>query len=214
MLIIAHRGASAYEPQNTVKAFKKAMDMGSLYMETDVQETKDGVLILAHDYTVNGAIIKESFFNALKLPRLTEVLDILKLTTVINIEIKNDGNIYPEIEKKLLNTLNNYGRDFGQRVLISSFDYATVRRLRALDNEIKLGLATRVFNIEEVRAVNASFISIKHTRITPEIIKTCRKNNVEVFIYTVNDYQEALRLKEMGIDGIFSDYPDLMERGR
>jgi glycerophosphoryl diester phosphodiesterase len=209
MLIIAHRGASAYKPENTLEAFETAISMGSGFMETDVQLTKDGFLVLCHNYAVNGKNIKTNILSALNLPTLEQLLDILSSKTKLNIEIKNDGSIYPGIEQKILAALNIYGNSLKERILISSFDYPTLQRVRALDREIKIGVLTRDFKIEDATSLNAYSVNISAKRVNKEIVEACHKKNIKVLVYTVNTAKEAAEIAALGVDGIFSDYPDI-----
>ena len=102
MQIIAHRGASAYERENTIAAFQKAQAMGCTYFETDVQMTKDGFLVLWHDYDVEGRAVRTHTLRELQTAKLEDLLAILRPGDTLNIEIKNDGNLYPGIEEKIL----------------------------------------------------------------------------------------------------------------
>lgn len=216
MRIIAHRGASGYFTENTMPAFKAALAMGSDYFETDVQLSKDGFLVIYHDYTLPaGHKIKDIIFKDLvkyNIPRIQDVLDILGPRIKLNLEIKNDGNIYPGIEEKLIHLLNTYPAAYKGRILISSFDLDTLKRVLALAPDIKIGRLARDFDIKEVLDLNAYSLNISAARVNKKIIETCHKQNIKVLVYTVNDLKAALELQNIGVDGIFSDYPDIMCR--
>lgn len=210
MIIFAHRGASAYAPENTLEAFEKALSMGAFFYETDVQLTKDGVLVLCHDTsTSQGKVIKKETFKALTLPSLKELLDFLPPTARLNIEIKNDEADYPGIEEKIIALLNDYGADLKDRILISSFNYSSLKKIRALDKEIKIGVLTKSFDIKQALDIKAYSLNIGRQRVTAEIVETCHKNNIKVFVYTVNESSVKRALQNIGVDGIFSDYPDI-----
>jgi glycerophosphoryl diester phosphodiesterase len=210
MQIIAHRGASAYKPENTLESFQTAMSMGSRFMETDVQRTKDGFLVFCHNYQINNKAIKASVLRELNLPTLKDVLDILRPDTKLNIEIKNDDNIYPDIEREILTLLDSCGPRLKERILISSFDYPALLRVRALDGKIKIGVLTRNFKIEEVLALKAYSANVSIKRVNEKIVQACHKENIKVFVYTVNTGKEAAEMAALGVDGIFSDYPDII----
>ncbi len=215
MIVIAHRGASAYFKENTLAAFKAAFDMGAKYIETDIQRTKDGKLVLYHDYLLpNGKAIKDSYFeelNKLAVPELKDLFNLPKISEIkINLEIKNDDNLYPGIENEIFTLLNSTANIDKNNLLISSFDFETLKRVRQIDKSIKIGVLTRNFDIKEPLLVKAFSVNISASRITPQIIKTCKENNLKVLVYTVNDYKTALELNALGIDGIFSDYPDIL----
>jgi len=202
MQIIAHRGASAYQPENTIEAFRVAQQMGCNYFETDVQMTKDGSLVLWHDYDIDT--------HAGKLAGLEELLAILRPGDTLNIEIKNDGNLYPGIEEKILNLLSSGRADIKEQILISSFDYPTLQRVRALDKNIKIGVLTKNFNLEEALAIAAYSVNISIKIVNKEIVDICHKNNLKVLVYTVNTPEEAAAMAAIKVDGIFSDYPNII----
>lgn len=215
MITIAHRGASAYFKENTLPAFKAAFDLGALFMETDLQRSKDGVLVLYHDYSLpNGQNIKDLNYSALRklhVPTLQELFKTAKNPNIkINIEIKNDGNLYPNIEKQLFSFLKDEPSVHLDRLLISSFDFDTLRQVRRLNPSVKIGLLTRDFNLAQALQINAYSVNMSVKRINSSIVKTCRKHHLKTFIYTVNDYRTALKLQKMGVDGIFSDFPQLL----
>ena len=214
MIVIAHRGASAYEKENTLKAFKKAFGLNARYLETDIQRTADGKLVLYHDYLLpDGKAVKDCSFDYLKrfnVPLLSELFETAPQDLFINLEIKNDGNIYPQAEKQLFDFLNSFPSINKERLLISSFDFGTLKRVRALDDKIKIGVLTRDFDIAKPLGLKAFSVNINHTRLTEDICLACHKNNLKVLVYTVNDKALAKEVSAKGADGIFSDYPDLL----
>ncbi len=240
MKIISHRGASGYAPENTVKSFKLAVEMGSKDFEFDVHQTKDGILVVHHDYDFKPtagreARIADLSYAELKkinvaahfkkdpafqcVPRLEEVLDIIGPGAQwLNFEVKNDDNIYPGIEEKLLAFLKSKPGML-EKSLISSFDHGTLKRFRELSNEIRLGylghgLSTMLLlpAIKKARAVRAVNFHMA-LRIAFKLnVRKIKKYGFQVCIYTVNTKKDALRMKEIGVDGIFTNYPDIMEK--
>lgn len=213
MLIIAHRGASAYAQENTLKAFDLAFRLGATWLETDIQRSKDGVLVLYHDYILkNGKQIKDCDFNYLKKFNIPTLADLLKITPekfTLNLEIKNDDNIYQNIEKQILAELNLAKNIKKEQILISSFDIPTLQKIRALDSKINIGVLTRNFEIKIPLSLKAKSVNISAKRVTKNIIKICHENGLKVLVYTVNDLQTYRKLKSWGTDGIFSDNPVL-----
>jgi glycerophosphoryl diester phosphodiesterase len=210
MQIIAHRGASAYKPENSLEAFREAARLGSDFFEADVHLTRDGALALWHDYQFEGRVIKKGLLRDFPLATLKELLDILPPAANLNIEIKNDGNIYEGIERAVLGLLQTYPPPLKERILISSFDYPTLQRVRALDTDIKIGVLTRDFDVSAALALRACSVNISFKRVNAEIVKSCHKNNLKVYVYTVNTPAEAAVMASLGVDAIFSDYPDLL----
>lgn len=238
MKIISHRGASAYAPENTMKAFKLAVEMGSRDFEFDVHQTKDGVLVVHHDYTLEHTAgkhvkIASHTYEELKafnvawhyrpdrsfrcVPTLAEVIDALEPhADWLNFEVKNDGNLYPGIEKKLLDFIKHRG-GLLEKSLISSFDHGTLKRLRALSHSVKLaylghGLSTVLLlpALRKARAVGAVNVHIA-LRIAFKLnVSRIKKAGFNVCVYTVNTKKDALRMKAIGVDGIFTNHPDIM----
>ena len=213
MLIIAHRGASAYAQENTLKAFEIAFKLGSSWLETDVQRSKDNVLVLYHDYCLkDGRKIKDLIFKDLAKNNVPALADLLKITPknfTLNLEIKNDGNIYPNIEKEILEELKKAKNIKKEQVLISSFSVETLQKIRALDKQIAIGVLTRNFEIKTPLSLKAKSVNISVKRVNKKIIESCHKNGLKVLVYTVNDLQTYQKLKTWGVDGIFSDNPVL-----
>ena len=212
MQIIAHRGASAFFKENTIPAFKAAYAMGINSFETDIQLSKDGFLVLAHDYFFNKKPIKEFYLKELKalgLSTLEELLTILDKRSKLNIEIKNDNNIYPAIEKKLALCLKKYGQDKNPNFLISSFYTPSLKNIKELLPNLKIGLLTKNFDLKQIETLKPYSVNMSHKRITKNIIGICHKRNIKVFIYTVNDLKLFEKLKKDGVDAVFSDNPVL-----
>ena len=212
MQIIAHRGASAFFQENTLTAFKTAYAMGVNAFETDIQLTKDGFLILAHDYLLNKKAIKNYSLRELKklgLCTLEDLLAILDKKSFLNIEIKNDDNIYPEIEEKLAVCLKKYGLDKNPHILISSFYLPSLQKVKTILPNLKIGRLTKEFNLKEIELLQPYSVNMSYKRINKNIIDICHKRGIKVFIYTVNDLSLFERLKKDGVDAVFSDNPVL-----
>lgn len=215
MLVIAHRGASAFAQENTLEAFNMAFKLGASWLETDVQRSADGVLVLYHDYFLpNGKKIKELTYKELAKNSVPKLADLLKITPknfTLNLEIKNDENIYPNIEKEILAELSIAKNISKEQILISSFAAESLAKIRALDKEISIGILTRNFEIKTPLSLSAKSVNISVKRVTKNIVETCHKNNLKVLVYTVNDYKKYLELQTWGVDGIFSDNPVLAQ---
>lgn len=222
MIYFSHRGANTQRVQNTVEAFALAHAQGATHYELDVHLLKDGALAVHHDYSlVNTAGVEVQLKNLtaadlqqypLKnpftdkpayVPLLADVISVIAPgAELINIELKNDGNIYPGLEETLLRVLP---QNFLSRILFSSFDYDTLARLRALAPHARLGLLTRKFNVQQALALGAQSVHMNHIRFTPEIARVCHAHGLNVYCYTVNDVALARQLAQQGVDGIFTD---------
>lgn len=212
MQIIAHRGLSAFFRENTLTAFKAAFAIGVNACETDIQLTKDGFLILNHDYFFKNKKIKNLTLKEAKekgLCSLEELLAILTPRTKLNIEIKNDNNIYPGIEEKLAACLKKHKLDKSSNLLISSFYLPSLKKIKKLLPELKIGVLTKDFNLKKIKELVPYSVNMSYKRITRNIIKTCHAQNIKVLIYTVNDLKLFNKLKKDGVDAVFSDNPVL-----
>ncbi|MBR4355179.1 MAG: hypothetical protein IKP96_01185 [Elusimicrobiaceae bacterium] len=225
MIYFAHRGASALRVQNTVESFELAHARGARCFELDVHMLSDGALAVHHDYSLLSTVgidIKLSNITKKELkkyplqnpftktpvfvPLLQEVLPVLSYSLdILNIEIKNDGNVYPGIEKALINLLRVEYTDLLPHILFSSFDYATLERLRSIWPQARIGLLTRAFNIEEAAALKAESVHINQTRFTSQMACVCHQNGLKIYVYTVNEPSQAQDLQKAGADGIFTD---------
>lgn len=229
MIYFAHRGASIELPQNSVAAFARARALGATAYELDVHLLRDGQLAVHHDYSLlatTGAdaplgtltqadlaqypIVNAFTAEKCTIPLLRDVLPVVRENLAcLNIEIKNDGNYYPGIEKVLLNELHAQAPEMLPKILFSSFDYPTLARLRELDKSVRIGRLCRAFDVQEALALGARSVHMNQSRLTPEIINACHENGLQVFAYTVNTQADAARLASMGADGIFTDRIDL-----
>jgi glycerophosphoryl diester phosphodiesterase len=221
--IIAHRGASGYAPENTLIAFRKALQMGADMVEFDVHALPSGEIVLMHDNRVNrttngkGYVLQHGFAELRSLdagageivPTLEEVLDLIDRQIPVNIELKGPGTAQgvARIVKQYLSH-GWQSSDF----LISSFNHhelAAFKRLvpeievAALDGNLPLGYAAFA---EELQAVA---VCLSHEFVTKEYILDAHKRGMEVYVWTVDDPEEVERVCIMGADGIFTNVPDI-----
>ena len=222
MIYFSHRGANTQRVQNTVEAFALAHRQGARCFELDVHLLQDGALAVHHDYSLldtAGKDIRLKDLTASNLrqiplinpftqdlayvPLLQEVLPvILPELELLNIELKNDGNIYPGLEEAVLAAVP---ADLRPRVLFSSFDYNCLARLRKLAPWARMGQLTRAFEVKEAFSLHAESVHLNHIRFTPQIAQVCHAHHLKVYCYTVNEPALAERLAGQGVDGIFTD---------
>ncbi|MBO2537278.1 MULTISPECIES: glycerophosphodiester phosphodiesterase [Rummeliibacillus] len=235
MNIFAHRGASGTYPENTLLAFREAAKMPIYGVELDVQRTKDGVLVINHDEkidrTSNGkgyirdmtfeeirsydfGIWKGEQFAGEKIPTLDEVLDVFRTTHhMINIELKTDVFEYPGLEDDVIETVKSH--DMMERVLFSSFDHEIVERVleKAAYNEVGALFMKILVNLDaygQMLGTNALHISLVAAK--RESAKKAIKAGNKVRVYTVNTPEDYDFLESMGVDAVFTDYPELLYR--
>ena len=153
----AHRGASGYFPENTMLSFRKALELGATGIETDVQMSSDGVLLLIHDEdvtrTTNGSGLVKDFTNAdlnnldagswfsqnykgEKIPTAEELIIFAKENNLLlNLELKNSVIIYPGIEEKIIEMIFKY--KYENKVILSSFNHYSMVRCKKISKKIK-----------------------------------------------------------------------------
>lgn len=224
MIYFSHRGANTFCVQNTVPAFALAHTQGARNFELDVHLLKDGRLAVHHDYSLLSTAGKDVLLADLTAPQIKQIPlinpfgteevfvpvleEILPVVSpdlaVLNIEIKNDDNRYPGIEKILVEALKKQPHLL-PNILFSSFDYDTLARLRALAPTARIGLLTRAFDVKQAVSLRAESVHINQTRFTPRIAQICHENNLRVYLYTVNEVHTAAQLAQDGADGIFTD---------
>ncbi|MFD3158310.1 glycerophosphodiester phosphodiesterase [Haloimpatiens sp. FM7330] len=229
--IQAHRGASGYAPENTLAAFKKAIEMKADGIELDVHLSKDGYLIVMHDEkvdrTTNGKGMIKSFtleelkkldagswyskeFNNERIPTLEEVLKLIKPTSLfINLEIKAGYRLYPNIEEKVLNMLEKY--DMLERSIISSFDHYSLVKIKQLNSKVKTGMLYMSSLFEPwdyAKSIKVDALHPYYITLTKEFIMGAYSHNLAINTYTVNEESAIKQLAQGKISGLITNYPD------
>uniref|UniRef100_A0A7J3QFV5 Glycerophosphodiester phosphodiesterase n=1 Tax=Ignisphaera aggregans TaxID=334771 RepID=A0A7J3QFV5_9CREN len=215
-LLIAHRGASAYEPENTLAAFRKAIEMGADAIEFDVRFTRDGIPIIIHDEDLKRvAGIEERVCNLTldklkkivimgkeQVPTLDEVLSEFRGKIAMFIEIKELID-----EKYIVKLLNDY--DVLDQSLVISFNYEYLKKIKELNSSIEIGLLTyiRPLPIDQAVKLKAFAILPRYNLITPNIVKEIHSKKLKVYTWTVNDVSIALKIINYGVDGFATDDP-------
>jgi glycerophosphoryl diester phosphodiesterase len=221
MLRIGHRGARAYEPENTLRSFKKALEIGVDAVELDVRKTKDDQLVVIHDADVkrttdgNGLVseltlkeIKEfSAEKGEKIPTLKEALDFLDKKAKTLIELKEEG-----VEEKVLSLVNEKGLQ--KNVIIVSFIEAALRKVRELDREVETGLlyATHKNPVKAALDLKASYLLPLYRFTHTANVQKAHENGLKVIVWTVNTPEEVAEYAKKGVDGIASDKPDILNQ--
>lgn len=220
---IGHRGACGYEPENTLLSFKKALELNVDMIELDVYLCKTGELVVIHDdkvdRTTNGkGYITEKSFKELrqldagkgeKIPTLQEVLDLTNKKAKVNIELKGEGTAKP-VSKVIEKYVKEKGWSYDD-FLVSSFNHYELLKFSKLSPNIKIGVlikGTPIGFAEFAEKVNAYSVHLSLEFINKEFVEDAHKRGMKVFVWTVNDTDEMQRMKELGIDGVFSKFPD------
>jgi glycerophosphoryl diester phosphodiesterase len=224
MLCIGHRGAAGLEPENTLRSVRRALELGADGIEIDVH-CLEGELIVIHDSrldrTTNGAgllrrhtVPQVRSLDAGKgerIPLLREVLETVNRRALVNIELKGPRTAGPVLA--LLRDFVARGGWAPGDFLVSSFHRAELRQLRGSGFPIGILFArsARLFH-RPARALGASSIHVPLAQVSPGLVSRVHDDGRKLFVFTVNDPADMERLKQMGVDGIFTDYPDRQKK--
>ncbi len=218
--IYAHRGASAEFPENTLAAFRRALELGAEGIELDVHLSADGVPVVIHDKTVDrttdgaGAVheLTVAELQALdagageRIPTLTDVLDLVEDKLHVDIEVKAD-----RAAEAVLRAV----QDRNTRWLISSFDWDVLRYVRGRDADAELWPLTVEATDEAVafaKDIGAPALAILHTAVNEEITAWLKEHGLGVWVWTVNDPERARSCAAWGAIGICTDDPALLQQ--
>jgi glycerophosphoryl diester phosphodiesterase len=215
--VIAHRGASRLARENTLRAFRRAVELGAHGIELDVRPTADGVLVVHHDAALgDGRVIVETPWRELPghVPTLGDALDACAGAWV-DIEIKNAPNDpdYDPDDRVAVEVLAELAERGDGRWLLSSFRLATMDRCRALAPDVPTAWLTLAVDADTpamlVDRGHAAVHPVVAT-ITPDVIDRCHDVGLLVNGWTCNDPDQFARLASWGIDGVCTDVPDVM----
>lgn len=216
---IAHRGASAYEPENTVRSFRRAIELGTDMVELDVRRSLDGRLVVIHDSkvdrTTNGkglvrlkslAEIKELDAGmGERVPTLEEAFETTAGRTRLVIELKEDG-----LESQVIRVIREYCEL--EDVFIVSFNPHRLKAVKELEPVLKTGLIlfASVDPLRIARRCGADAVAPFRWFITRGLADRARDAGIHLFTWTVDDKDKAVSMREMGVSGIVTNRPDLI----
>lgn len=235
MKVYGHRGYSGKFPENTMLAFKEAEKAGCYGIELDVQTSRDGVVVVIHDETLDRVsdgcgFVRDYTYEELqgfdvaatwsgrhgiqKIPTFDEYCAWVKDTELVtNVEIKTGVYYYEDLEKKTLDIIRKYGLE--KRVILSSFNHLSVVKVKELAPEITVGAL-----LEHEGLGNAGYYC--HTYgfhcyhpgikgLDQETVENCKKYGIPVNVWTVNDMGDLERIYEWGCDAAITNYPGVVK---
>ena len=226
MLNIAHRGASGTFPENTLSAFRAAIDAGADMCELDVQLTRDGAVVVIHDETVNrttdgtgevaaltleeiqrldaGAKFKGGKVKGASVPTLDEVFAATSGKCGLNIELKGDG-----VEAQVAAIMQ--ARNAFADSIVSSFNWDYLKKIQTLHFNIRIALLAEEKPIELMMnavAMRAHAINPRWDMVTADLCKAAHERGLKVYTWTVDADARMRALAECGVDGIMTNYPE------
>ena len=222
-LVIAHRGASGERPENTLSAYTLAVEQGADMIEIDLHRTRDEAIVVTHDELLEGlggageiAGATLAQVRALdagegeRVHTLDEVLDAFGERIAFNLELKRaTDREYAGLEQAALAAVERRG--LLPRMLFSSFYDPVLARLRSLSPTARVGLLiSRKFPhraVARAKALGAEALHPEDSIATPELVREAHDAGLLVHVFTVDEETELRRFLDMGVDGIFTNYP-------
>jgi glycerophosphoryl diester phosphodiesterase len=229
VIITAHRGASGLAPENTMAAMVKAIKTGADFSEIDVQETKDGVVILLHDGNLKkttgldrniwempyDSIVGldagswfSSEFKDEPIPTLESIIKAVSGKMKLNIELKMNGH-EEQLAERVVALVED--KDFISNCIITSFDFEIIHKVKQLNGKIKVGYIFKKMpeNVDVFNA-NVDLLSVNKNLVDEEFVKKAHAGKKEVHVWTVNKSEEMKRLIDLGVNSIITNRPDIM----
>ena len=227
--VTAHRGASKAAPENTMPAFEAAIESGADYIELDVQLTKDGELVVFHDDNIkrttngNGILTNMTYdelqkysagswfkgdgsFDDVKIPKLSEVLELVGHDILLNIEIKSHGNVKATAEK-VVELVEEY--DIGSSCYITSFSYQALKKVKELQPKIKTALIANIAPstvYSQMKYIDA--VSMNYLFVNSSVVNYAHHSGKKVFVWTVDRSGEMKKMMALGVDNIITNRPE------
>lgn len=225
--VSAHRGFSYIAPENTVYAFQEAIDIDADYIELDVQLTADKQLVVFHDKNISrttngsGKISDYTYeelqqlsagkwfgigFEDAKIMLLSDVLDFVGHKALLNIEIKNIGNVNETVEQTV-ELVKEYG--LTSSCYITSFSYKALKKVKELEPKIKTALianiatSTAYSQLPDIDAVSMNYIFVNKS-----VVNTAHQNGKLIFVWTVDNESDIRKMVSLGVDNIITNRPD------
>jgi len=225
-MVIAHRGASADAPENTLAAMELAINDGADWVELDVQETRDGEVVVIHDsdlkkiggsglkvfksslaelQSVDIGSWKDPSFSDQRVATLQQVLALCKDRINIVIELKYYGK-EERLEERVVKLVEDAGMQ--DQIVVMSLSYPGIQKMKSLRPEWSVGLLASVA-VGDITRLEADFFAINATFANRAFIRHVHKQNRKVMVWTVNDPISMSAMMSKGVDGIITDKPAL-----
>jgi len=216
-IVIGHRGAPAYEPENTLKSFRRAIELGADGIELDVRFTADGVPVVFHDEDLKRLFnmdvklnsltlhqIRELKINGESIPVLEEVVREFGKKTIMFIELKEVGR-----EEEVVRIIRENG-DI-EKTLIISFHPEALRNVKRVEPHAEVGLIVYrpPVRIRDALELKCSAVLPHYSLVTPRLVQELHAHGLAVYVWTVNDVALAKKMRGYGVNGIATDRPDI-----
>lgn len=227
--VAAHRGDSAYAPENSLSGIRSAVEKGVDAVEIDVMLTKDGVVILNHDPTfqrvagnpnkvkdmnyeeiadIDIGLLFSGEFVGEKVPTLAQVFEEIRQYPVKLIIDLKPSDTSGELATKVVELIEDY--EMEEVVYVQAFDYRSLQLIRKKNSNIKIGQILFLY-VGDLSRLDVDFYTIRQTMLSERFITNARKQNREVWVWTVNIDRNIKEVLKYNIDGIITDYPSRVQ---
>ena len=228
--VMAHRGLSADAPENTLYAFSDAISVGADFIELDVQQTRDGVLVVMHDSNLKrttgvnkdiwdvdyadiqnldaGSWFDPAYANA-RIPTLEETLQFVDKRAKLNIEIKPTKHGSDMLEQDVAELITQY--QYTDACYVTSFSYGSLKKVKEVNPEIRTGYLMSVAYGQFYSLKYADAFSLNKVFVTSQVVNAAHQQGKQIFAWTVNSMSEVRSLCNLHVDSIITDDPVMVQ---
>ena len=228
--VMAHRGLSADAPENTLYAFSDAISVGVDFIELDVQQTRDGVLVVMHDSNLKrttgvnkdiwdvdyadiqnldaGSWFDPAYANA-RIPTLEETLQFVDKRAKLNIEIKPTKHGSDTLEQDVAELITRY--QYTDACYVTSFSYGSLKKVKEANPEIRTGYLMSVAYGQFYSLKYADTFSLNKVFVTSQVVNAAHQQGKQIFAWTVNGMSEVRSLCNLHVDSIITDDPVMVQ---
>lgn len=228
--VMAHRGLSADAPENTLYAFSDAILVGEDFIELDVQQTRDGVLVVMHDSNLKrttgvnkdiwdvdyadiqnldaGSWFDPAYANA-RIPTLEETLQFVDKRAKLNIEIKPTKHGSDTLEQDVAELITQY--QYTDACYVTSFSYGSLKKVKEANPEIRTGYLMSVAYGQFYSLKYADAFSLNKVFVTSQVVNAAHQQGKQIFAWTVNGMSEVRSLCNLHVDSIITDDPVMVQ---
>lgn len=228
--VMAHRGLSADAPENTLYAFSDAISVGADFIELDVQQTRDGVLVVMHDSNLKrttgvnkdiwdvdyadiqnldaGSWFDPAYANA-RIPTLEETLQFVDKRARLNIEVKPTKHGSDTLEQDVAELITQY--QYTDACYVTSFSYSSLKKVKEVNPEIRTGYLMSVAYGQFYSLKYADAFSLNKVFVTSQVVNAAHQQGKQIFAWTVNSMSEVRSLCNLHVDSIITDDPVMVQ---
>lgn len=228
--VMAHRGLSVDAPENTLYAFSDAISVGADFIELDVQQTRDGVLVVMHDSNLKrttgvnkdiwdvdyadiqnldaGSWFDPAYANA-RIPTLEETLQFVDKRAKLNIEIKPTKHGSDTLEQDVAELITRY--QYTDACYVTSFSYGSLKKVKEANPEIRTGYLMSVAYGQFYSLKYADAFSLNKVFVTSQVVNAAHQQGKQIFAWTVNSMSEVRSLCNLHVDSIITDDPVMVQ---